>query len=101
VAFFHHAQGQITVDDGARDALLKRGKSLLPVGIRAVSGHFASGDLVEILDLAGQRIAQGLSEYSSAELRLLKGLKTEKIRELLGSDAPDEVIHRDNLVVPT
>ena len=101
VAFFHHAQGRITVDDGAREALLKRGKSLLPVGIRDVSGHFASGDLVEILDLAGQRIAQGLSEYSSAEVRLLKGLKTEKIREVLGSAAPGEVIHRDNLVVPT
>ena len=101
VAFFHHAQGRITVDDGARDALLRRGKSLLPVGIRAVAGDFAPGDLVEILDLAGTAIAQGLSEYSGAELRLLKGLKTEKIRELLGNDAPGEVIHRDNLVVPT
>ncbi len=101
VAFFHHAHGQITVDDGARDALLKRGKSLLPVGIREVSGDFAPGDLVDIHDLAGQRIAQGLSEYSSAEVRLLKGLKTEKILALLGADAPSEVVHRDNLVVPT
>lgn len=101
VAFFHHAQGRLAVDDGARDALLKRGKSLLPVGIREVSGDFASGDLVEIHDLAGQRIAQGLTEYSSAELRLLKGLKTDKIRELLGNEAPGEVVHRDNLVVPT
>lgn len=101
VAFFHHAQGQITVDDGARDALLKRGKSLLPVGIRAVAGDFSPGDLVEILDLAGQHIAQGLAEYSSAEIRLLKGLQTGKIRELLGNEAPGEVIHRDNLVVPT
>ena len=101
VAFFHHAHGRITVDDGARDALLRRGKSLLPVGIRDVSGDFSPGDLVEILDLAGQRIAQGLSEFSSAELRLLKGLKTEKIREWLGTDPPGEVIHRDNLVIPT
>ena len=99
VAFFHHAHGQLAVDDGARDALLKRGKSLLPVGIRDVSGEFAPGDLVEVLDLAGRRIAQGLTEYSSAEVRLLKGLKTEKIRELLGNEAPGEVIHRDNLVV--
>ena len=99
VAFFHHPHGRIVVDDGARDALLKRGKSLLPVGIRDVSGEFSSGDLVEVLDLAGQRIAQGLTEFSSAETRLLKGLKTEKIRELLGAEAPGEVIHRDNLVV--
>ena len=101
VAFFHHAQGRITVDDGARDALLKRGKSLLPVGIREVAGDFSPGDLVEILDLAGAHVAQGLSEYSSAEIRLLKGLKTEKIRELLGNEAPGEVVHRDNLVVPS
>ena len=99
VAFFHHAKGKITVDDGARTALLQRGKSLLPVGIRDVTGDFAPGDLVEILDLSGQRIAQGLTEYSSAEVRLLKGLKTERIHELLGADTPGEVIHRDNLVV--
>ena len=101
VAFFHHAQGRVTVDDGARDALLQRGKSLLPVGVRDVSGDFAAGDLVEILDLSGRRIAQGLSEYSSTEVRLLKGLKTEKIRALLGAETPGEVVHRDNLVVLT
>lgn len=101
VAFFHHPHGRIVVDDGARDALLKRGKSLLPVGVRDVSGDFAPGDLVEILDLAGRRIAQGLTEYSSAEVRLLKGLQTDKIRARLGNEAPGEVIHRDNLVVPT
>lgn len=100
VAFFHQPHGRIVVDDGAREALVIRGKSLLPVGIREVSGDFAPGDLVEILDLAGHRIAQGLSEYSSAEIRLLKGLQTAKIRELLGNEAPGEVIHRDNLVVP-
>lgn len=99
VAFFHHAQGRVTVDDGARDALLQRGKSLLPVGVRDVSGQFAAGDLVEILDLSGRRIAQGLTEYSSTEVRLLKGLKTEKIRGLLGAETPGEVVHRDNLVI--
>ena len=99
VAFFHHPKGSLAVDDGARDALLRRGKSLLPVGVREVSGDFAPGDLVEVLDSAGQRIAQGLTEYSSAEVRLLKGLKSERIRELLGAEAPGEVIHRDNLVV--
>lgn len=99
VAFFHHPHGQITVDDGARDALLQRGKSLLSVGIREVVGDFSPGDLVALFDLAGTPIAQGLSEYSSAEIRLLKGLKTEKIRELLGNETPGEVIHRDNLVV--
>ena len=101
VAFFHHAQGKVTVDDGARDALLLRGKSLLPVGIRAVTGDFDAGDLIEIVDAAGRCIAQGLTEFSSTETQLLKGLKSGKIRELLGADAPDEVIHRDNLVLLT
>jgi len=99
VAFFHHAQGQITVDNGARDALLKRGKSLLPVGIKEVSGDFSPGDLIDIQNLKGEAIAQGLTEYSSAELRLLKGLRTEKIKKLLGNTVPGEVIHRDNLVI--
>lgn len=101
VAFFHHAKGKIAVDDGAKTALLQRGKSLLPVGIRDVAGDFSPGDLVEIVDLSGQRIGHGLTEYSSAEVRLLKGLQSEKIRELLGAAAPGEVIHRDNLVVTT
>lgn len=99
VAFFHHPRGRVVVDDGAREALLNRGKSLLPVGIRDVSGDFVPGDLVEIVDLAGQHIARGLTEYSSAEIRLLKGLQTSRIRELLGHEAPGEVIHRDNLVM--
>ncbi|HHX97679.1 MAG: glutamate 5-kinase [Kiritimatiellia bacterium] len=99
VALFHHARGQVVIDEGACVALLQRGKSLLPVGVRDVIGEFSAGDLVEIHDPGGRCLARGLSEYSSAEIRLLKGLKTEKIRELLGNHAPDELIHRDNLVI--
>ena len=99
VAFFHHAKGHVAIDDGARDALLRRGKSLLPVGIRAVVGEFSPGDLVDVRDLEGRLVARGLAEYSSTEIALLKGLKTEDIRARLGTNAPDELIHRDNLVV--
>ncbi len=99
VSFFHHAKGHFTVDDGARDALLLRGRSLLPVGVRDVTGDFSPGDLVDIHALDGTLIAQGLTEYSSSEIRLLKGLKTDQIGERLGPNAPDECIHRDNLVI--
>ncbi|NLG34114.1 MAG: glutamate 5-kinase [Lentisphaerae bacterium] len=99
VAFFHHAKGHLTVDDGARDALLRRGKSLLPVGIRGVEGEFTPGDLVDIHDLKGDLLARGLTEYSSVEIRLLKGLQTREIRAKLGTGTPDELIHRDNLVM--
>jgi glutamate 5-kinase len=99
VAFFHHAKGHLTVDAGARDALLHHGRSLLPVGIRDVAGDFAPGDLVDIRDPDGRLIARGLTEYSSTAIRLLKGLQSRRIRELLGSAAPGELIHRDNLVL--
>lgn len=99
VAFFHHAKGHLTVDPGACVALLKKGGSLLPVGIRDVTGDFLPGDLVDIHDPDGRLIARGLSEYSSVEIRLLKGLKTNAIRDRLGPSAPDELIHRDNLVL--
>jgi glutamate 5-kinase len=99
VAFFHHAKGHLTVDDGARDALLRRGKSLLPVGIRDVEGVFSPGDLVDIHNVEGRLIARGLTEYSSTEIGLLKGLQTRDIRERLGPEAPDELVHRDNLVI--
>ena len=99
VAFFHHAKGHLTVDAGARDALLLHGRSLLPVGIRDVAGDFAPGDLVDIRAPDGRLIARGLVEYSSTEIRLLKGLQSGRIRELLGNGAPGELIHRDNLVL--
>ncbi len=99
VAFFHHAKGHLTVDAGARDALLHHGRSLLSVGIRDVAGDFAPGDLVDIRDPDGRLIARGLTEYSSTAIRLLKGLQSRRIRELLGSAAPGELIHRDNLVL--
>lgn len=99
IAFAGQPKGSITVDDGAKNAILQNSKSLLPVGIKSVSGNFKAGDNIEICSLNGQVIARGLVNYSAEEIRLIKGCKSTEIKEKLGSKKFDEVIHRDNLVV--
>ncbi|OAQ21896.1 glutamate 5-kinase [Thermosulfurimonas dismutans] len=97
----HHLkpEGRLILDRGAVEAILKRGKSLLPAGIKAVEGDFTRGACVECLDEEGRVIALGLSNYSSGELRCIAGLKSCEIHEKLGFRGKEEVIHRDNLVV--
>ena len=100
VMFFHRPpRGVLTVDDGARDALLRDGKSLLAVGIRSVEGRFAPGDLVEVRDLRGRPVARGLAAYSHIAAIAFRGLKTAEIRRRFGDGLPDEIIHHDNLVI--
>jgi glutamate 5-kinase len=83
----------LVVDDGAREALEKKGRSLLPIGIQSVSGEFEPGAVVIIRALDGADIAHGLTDYSSTELALIKGKRSAE----LPADA-GEVIHRDNMV---
>ncbi len=99
IAFGVKAKGSIVIDDGAKDAIVKRGKSLLPTGIVSVEGKFSSGDAVYCLDRDGQRIAKGLTNYSSDEIEKIKGLRSSEIEKNLGYKYSDEVIHRDNLVL--
>jgi glutamate 5-kinase len=99
IAFYHKAHGTLVVDDGARDALRNKGKSLLPIGIRAVGGSFDTGSVVNIKGLDGVLIGRGLVEYSSRDIELIKGRKTSEIAALLGAKDYDEVIHRDNMVL--
>ncbi len=91
------AVGRLSVDDGARRALLEQGTSLLPVGIVAVEGEFRPGDAVEIV-AQGQPLAKGIVNYGADELRRIKGLKSEAVRERM-PHASDEAVHRDNLVM--
>jgi glutamate 5-kinase len=99
VMFFHRPpRGILTVDDGARRAILG-GKSLLAVGLRAVEGRFAPGDLVEVRDLLGNPVARGLASYSHIAVLAFRGLRTSEIREKFGAGIPDEIIHCDNLVL--
>jgi glutamate 5-kinase len=91
--------GFIHVDDGAAKAVAQKNKSLLPAGIVKVVGHFARGDVVEVIGPDGSPIARGLSNYASADVERIRGKKTAEVRTLLGDAAYDEVVHRDNLVV--
>jgi len=97
IAFGSHVAGKLTVDDGAKDALLHKGKSLLPSGILAVDGDFTAGAVVAIVDCTGRVFARGVSNYSWLELNQIKGRKSKEICSILGYKDYDEVIHRDNL----
>ena len=90
--------GQITVNEGA-GAALKRGGSLLPVGVMQVSGEFDRGDTVRVLDERGRELARGITSHSSADLTRLRGRHSDEIESLLGYDYGDEVIHRNDLVL--
>lgn len=99
IAYGLKAKGKIVIDDGAREAILARGKSLLPSGITRVEGSFDRGDPVYCVSLSGARIAKGLANYSADEIEKIKGRKSSEINEALGYSYCDEVIHRDNLVI--
>ncbi len=99
IAFSSRPTGRVFVDDGARKALLEGKKSLLPSGIVDVDGEFESGEVVHCVDSGGMEFARGLTNYSSAEIRLIKGARSAEIERKLGYKVYDEVIHRDNLVV--
>lgn len=92
-------KGKIVVDDGAREALISKGKSLLPTGIVGVEGDFGIGDAVLLEDKAGKGFAQGLAGYTHAEILLIMGHRSSRIEEILGYKYCDEVIHRDDLVI--
>ena len=91
--------GEIIVDQGAHEALVRKGKSLLPSGLKEIRGTFGVGECVRCLDLQGQEFARGLVNYSAQELNQIKGLHTSKIEKVLGYKAFDEIIHRDDLVL--
>jgi glutamate 5-kinase len=92
-------RGSITVDKGAVDKVRKEGKSLLPIGMVAVEGEFSRGEVIAILDPQGVEIARGLSNYASAEARLICRKPSGEIEASLGYIAEPEMVHRDNLVL--
>jgi len=99
IAFFHKPQGALIVDDGACQAIQGKGTSLLPIGIRAIEGHFQKGAVVQIKDRKKRVIAQGLSDYSSSQIEKIRGKQTKDIAAILGGDYYVAVIHRDNMAI--
>jgi glutamate 5-kinase len=101
LAFTTRTRGALVIDDGAIDAVVRRGRSLLPAGIQSVQGEFGIGDAVRCVDTSGHERARGLVAYSSRELARIVGLPTDQIVPVLGYTNGTEVIHRDDLVVIT
>lgn len=97
--YFHRPQGRIVIDDGAKNALLTSGKSLLAVGITDVEGVFPAGSFVDIVDQKKRVIAQGLVEFSNSDIQKIKGQHSSVILQLLGPNQYDEVVHRNNLII--
>ncbi len=93
------ARGALVLDAGAVRVLKNSGRSLLPVGVRKVSGDFSRGEMVLCLDEQGQVVARGLVNYDVAEAAKIIGQPSSRISELLGYVAEEELVHRDNLVL--
>ncbi len=99
IVFNLQTMGEIVVDEGAKVALVQRGKSLLPSGIKEVRGKFGIGDTVLCRDVQGSEIAKGITSYNSVEIERIAGVRTSRIEGILGYKYSDEVIHRDDLVI--
>ena len=91
-------RGEIQVDDGAANAL-SQGKSLLPAGVRSVSGSFGRGDPVAIVAAGGRKIGQGLSRYTAQEASAIRGRKSQEIEQILGYPGRAALIHRDDMAL--
>jgi len=92
-------KGTITIDAGAKKALVEGRKSLLAAGVVKVEGSFEFGNSVCVVDENSGEIARGLINYNTKDLEKIKGMKTSDVRNLLGSNYYEEVIHRDDMVV--
>ncbi len=99
LAYVLKPKGVVILDEGACLAVSTGGKSLLPSGIVSVEGVFEVGDPVRCVDRLARPIAIGLTNFSSADINMIKGLRSDKIESVLGHKYCDEVMHRDNLVL--
>ena len=93
------ARGKIVIDAGAAKALLSQGRSLLAAGVREVAGRFERGDTVSIYADDGRRIAIGVTSYGREDVAAIRGVRSDRIAQVLGHEYGAEVVHRNNLVL--
>jgi glutamate 5-kinase len=86
------------VNEGAKKAILE-GASLLPVGVVCITGTFNEGDVVSLVDHEGVEFAKGNPNYNSAEINVIKGLKTNQVKKALGYIRRQEVVARKNICI--
>ncbi|MBI4767246.1 MAG: glutamate 5-kinase [Deltaproteobacteria bacterium] len=99
IAFTLKHKGDIIIDEGAKQAVLEKGKSLLPSGVVGVQGRFSMGACVRLVDQKARLIGKGLANYSSSDILKICGMKSSEIEKKLEFKHSDEVIHRDNMVI--
>ncbi|MDG5789573.1 glutamate 5-kinase [Evansella sp. AB-P1] len=97
IAFHSTINGKIVIDHGAAMAMLEKGKSLLPVGIKEVYGPFQAGDVIEVINGKGKIIGKGQVNFSSEQLNEIKGKDSSEI-ERTTNCLITEAIHRDHWI---
>jgi len=98
IAYIAKAEGEVVIDEGAAQAVLKRGKSLLSKGIIEIRGHFEAGSSVIVKNVSGRVLGKGIVNFTSTELHKIMGLRSDEWGRVLGRPCLDEVLHRDNFV---
>jgi len=99
LGFSAQPRGRIFLDAGACRAIVQQGTSLLAIGVTHTDGTFDKGDVVTLCDADNRDVARGLSNYAAAEIERIKGLRSDKIAQVLGHRPYEEIIHRDNLAI--
>ncbi|MED5578416.1 MAG: glutamate 5-kinase [Nitrospinota bacterium] len=92
------SRGWLKIDHGAVEALLRKGRSLLPSGVVDAGGNFSFGDVVELQTFEGKSLGRGLVNYNCEEVKLIAGKQTREISSILGSKDYDEIVHRNNFL---
>lgn len=99
IAYASNVMGTLTVNDGAKKAIMETGSSLLAKGITGVNFNFKKGDIVGIVDVEGNEFARGIVNYDFDECEKLIGAHSDMFIERIGYKTYDEIIHRDNIVI--
>ncbi len=99
IGFSAQSQGTLVIDEGAKAAISKDGRSLLAIGITDIEGDFEKGDVITITGVGRTELARGLCNYSSTDVRKIRGMKTSSIAGVLGHVPFEAVVHRDNLMM--